>query len=316
MNKLIVVAIGLILSASTIASGGLFESNPIIKVDKYLLAKTNSIDPATNIELIEQYYDELTKTPNSSNSNKKLLEMLKILIMMKPLINPDEGGHMCISGHRLIMGPLGILRANLKQLKHLPLVFNQIGRFHVENCRPVYYSLLKDKLEPIQELDKKVFDIFTDLVLNKLSPGGLQNLGAKESIHGLHEIFITWDVDEIVEDKDKLQMLTKCQSIVPVHQDKEELFNRCLMEPCQPYVKQLDNVFSMAEDMMLSPDCVKECSEADSDLFWTHWTRYRLCKNFYDRGAKNLAKDVDAILNKPAIDPFVDDIVLTSFDDF
>lgn len=288
--------IGLLASTITIAlSIGLFEPFPIVKIDRYLLERTSSSEPVTNLQLLEQYYDEINSVPSKVRSNKKLLEFLKTFIALKPIIDEKDGQLLCnVDGYKLIRLALIVVRENRKSIKHLPKVLDEMRKFHAENCRSKFYTMFEEQIAPLMNSDAKIYDLFEEIIEKKVSGDG-QGLGPNEEepVNALDVIFIKEDLNKILDNEEVLDMFFKCRRVIPSYSGFEDMFEKCLIKPCEPYVKRLDTVFGMTEQVSLQPDCDISCPKENTQNFFGHWARYRLCKAALKKGSRQLAREAE-----------------------
>lgn len=282
-----IVAVCALFCLIVSAAAGL-ESNPITKINKYLSAKTNSLDPAENIKLAEEYYEREKVNHSKLKSNKKLLESLELFTSLKSLINGDK--HSCQSDEvDLIKNFKDNLELHAKGFDHLQKVFAKIKESYLNDCREAFYSRLDDQLNRT-DLDQSFFKSLEIMIEKRLDPEG-NFLGKYYTVKQLWDIIIYKKLGPyLVQEAMLKEVYPDCKKRIP-KLAVDETFRRCLVSPCRQYVENFRNVFELADRSGLRPEPNAE-ENPKSVSYFLHFAEYRMCQSIAIKGAVNMMNEI------------------------
>lgn len=279
MFKSLVIIIGWLAAISLAVS--CLESNPMLKLDKYLLANANSFKPESNIKLAENYRAQEATTVHKFKSNKKLLELLDVFISLRRLMN-EHGKQFCTQdGYEIIKTFNKASRSILHSFEHITEVVDAILVKHIANCFSEYHSLLYDRIKPFMETRSAIFAISKPLLGKEA-----ENLEKDLNI-------VDGKARRLLNTESIKRVYRHCESKYPETQIKD-ILRACIMTPCKQYMEQTKDVFDMARQVRLNKNgrYLEDKVPSEFEDFLSHWAHFEMCKAFVDRGVSRMSENL------------------------
>lgn len=268
------------------------ETNPITKIEKYLLARTNLQEPAINIQLAEEYYRTERTTVHLIRNTKRLLDALEKFINLRVLIDGNGTQYCNADGYNLIGALEEVMKGRDQSAVRLSVVINQIKRTHADNCRNQFYSLATDRLEPIKEISSRIHELLKPVVDSKL----FYREQGEVFLSALVRLIIKANSIDLLGTKSIDNLNLECERRYP-ELDEEQRLGLCIIDPCETYISNLGPVFEMANQVSLKPILFNRSNElglearADARIFFEAWADYKLCKSVVHKTAKKQQKE-------------------------